>query len=71
MTDMDDDEFSQYLEDMADLMKKAASYASGDANYSMFMGLTNAFWASKSSFDGLADSLVSAQNAYDNQHDTL
>lgn len=71
MTDMDDDEFSQYLEDMADLMKKAATYASGDANDSMFMGLANAFWASKSSFDGLADSLASAQNAYNNQHDTL
>jgi|GEM_PF-5873043 len=71
MTDMDDDEFSQYLEDMASLMKKAAGYASGEANYSMFMGLANAFRASKSSFDSLADSLVSAQNAYDTQHDTL
>jgi len=35
--DMSDDEFSQYLEDMADLSKKASTYASGDTLSSMFM----------------------------------
>lgn len=35
--DLSTDDFSQYLEDMAELNKKAAKYASGDALYSMFM----------------------------------
>jgi len=35
--DMSDSKFSKYLEDMADLTKKASSYASGDTMYAMFM----------------------------------
>jgi len=69
--DFSDDEFSQYLEDMAQLCKKASKYASGDALYATFMGLSNGFLASKSAFDTLIDTYASAQNAYDNQHDTL
>jgi hypothetical protein len=69
--DLSDDDFSEYLADMADLSERAAQEASGDALYSMFIGLSNGFRASKSSFDSLVDSYTSAQNAYDNQHDTL
>jgi chromosome segregation ATPase len=35
--DITDDDFSQYLEDMANLTEKASKYASGDTFYSMFM----------------------------------
>jgi len=69
--DMSDDEFSQYLEDMADLSKKASTYASGDTLSSMFMWLSNGFRASKSAFDSLADTFISAQTAYENQHNNL
>ena len=69
--DMSDDDFSQYLEDMASLMKKASSYASGDTLYSMFMWLSNGFRASKSTFDSLIDSYASVQNSYDTQHNNL
>lgn len=69
--DFSDDEFSQYLGDMADLSERAAQDSSGDVLYSMFIGLSNTFRASKSSFDSLVDTYASAQNAYENQHDTL
>ena len=69
--DLSDDEFSQYLQDMANLTKRAAQNASSDAWYSMFIGISNGFLASKSSFDSLIDSYISAQNGYKNQHDTL
>jgi hypothetical protein len=63
--------FSQYLGDMADLCETASKYASWDTLYSMFMWLSNGFRASKSAFDSLTDSYTSAQNAYENQHNTL
>jgi hypothetical protein len=69
--DLSNEDFSQYLEDMAELNKKAAKYASGDTLYSMFMWLSNGFRASKSAFDTLTDGYTSAENAYDNQHNTL
>lgn len=69
--DMPDDILSNYLQNMADLTQKASTYASGDALYSMFMGISNGFWTSKSTFDALVGSYKSAQNAYATQHNTL
>lgn len=69
--DLDDDDFSEYLGNMAELSEMAAEEASGDTLYSMFIWLSNGFQASKGSFDNLVDSYISAQNAYENQHNTL
>lgn len=69
--DMDNEDFSRYLEDMADLMKKAAKYASGDTLSTLFMWLSNGFRSSKSTFDTLVASLASAKNGYATQHNTL